>query len=294
MDHAQRGTKALSASDFRTAIQEYTRALIVNPHAPDYYIKRSTAFSRLKPADGGPDFTSALHDAEMAVALGIQRARREHIVAGQMRRGIVLYQQGRIGDAAFVFEYVRGKVGPPPSRQSPQDAMNASMGEEKKASKEASISQELQIWEMKVKARLAKTAPGEDVMKVTVKELPDIKVPGQEELKKLYQAQLKAMTGSADGLAAKPTVAVDANKSQNEVYTSTTAAPVTKADTSMPVSPPPAPSKVRHEWYQSSDTVTLTLYAKGVPKDKADIEINEQSVCIYTPMQTCMTSVGLR
>jgi suppressor of G2 allele of SKP1 len=159
--------------------------------------------------------------------------------------------------------------------------MDASMGDgEKKASKEASISQELQIWEMKVKARLAKAAPGEDVMKVTVKELPDIKVPGQEELKKLYQAQLQAMTGSADGLAAKSTVVVDTNKSQNEVDASTTAGSATKAETAPPVSVPLAPSKVRHEWYQSSDTVTLTLYAKGVPKDKADIEINEQSVRI--------------
>lgn len=37
-------------------------------------------------------------------------------------------------------------------------------------------------------------------------------------------------------------------------------------------------NKIRHEWYQTTDTVVITLLAKGVPKDKATIDIQERSV----------------
>ncbi|RMZ79769.1 hypothetical protein DV738_g3247, partial [Chaetothyriales sp. CBS 135597] len=40
---------------------------------------------------------------------------------------------------------------------------------------------------------------------------------------------------------------------------------------------------VRHEWYQNNQSVILTLYAKGVPKDKAQIEIQDDSVSISFP-----------
>src|SRR5215471_15550951 len=111
MDDARRGADSLSSSDFPSAIKHFTRALVVNPHAADYYVKRSTAYSRLRPADGGPDGEAALRDAEMAVVLGVRRARRELILAGQMRRAVALFRMERFGDAAFVFAAVRAKVG---------------------------------------------------------------------------------------------------------------------------------------------------------------------------------------
>jgi suppressor of G2 allele of SKP1 len=36
--------------------------------------------------------------------------------------------------------------------------------------------------------------------------------------------------------------------------------------------------KIRHEWYQTGQSVVFTLLAKGVPKDKATIDIQEDSV----------------
>ena len=38
-------------------------------------------------------------------------------------------------------------------------------------------------------------------------------------------------------------------------------------------------SKIRHEWYQTADSVVVTLLARGVPKDKATIDIQPHSVC---------------
>lgn len=36
--------------------------------------------------------------------------------------------------------------------------------------------------------------------------------------------------------------------------------------------------KIRHEWYQSPSSITITIFAKGIPKDRAEVSIEEQSV----------------
>ena len=52
-----------------------------------------------------------------------------------------------------------------------------------------------------------------------------------------------------------------------------------------PVTPIPPPQgvvtprdKIRHEWYQTNTHVVFTLYVKGVPKESASIEIEDQAV----------------
>ena len=45
-------------------------------------------------------------------------------------------------------------------------------------------------------------------------------------------------------------------------------------------------NKIRHEWYQTADTVVVTLFAKGVPKDKATIEVQERALAISFPLAT--------
>jgi suppressor of G2 allele of SKP1 len=49
--------------------------------------------------------------------------------------------------------------------------------------------------------------------------------------------------------------------------------------------------KIRHEWFQSNDKVTITIFAKGVPKDKAEVNFGPESVgapdhC-YIPIVDC-------
>lgn len=52
-----------------------------------------------------------------------------------------------------------------------------------------------------------------------------------------------------------------------------------------PVSLLPTPKeKIKHDFYQSTDKVTISIMAKGVPKDKAEINIQEGSVR-YIPIQ---------
>jgi suppressor of G2 allele of SKP1 len=46
------------------------------------------------------------------------------------------------------------------------------------------------------------------------------------------------------------------------------------------------PDKIRHEWYQNSEHIYFTLLAKGVPEDKAQIDIQERSISISFPLIT--------
>jgi suppressor of G2 allele of SKP1 len=107
----------------------------------------------------------------------------------------------------------------------------------------------LPIWENKIATKMA-AAGGEQA--VTIKEIPD-----EEETPVASQTNT---VGSAPTSASAP------------------AQPSALAQT-------PA-DKIRHDWYQNNDKVYFTLLAKGVPKDKATIDIQPRSLTISFPLQT--------
>lgn len=273
MDQASHGAKALSSSDFPGAIKCYTQALLVNPRAVDYYIKRSTAYSRLKSADGGPDRQAALRDAEFAVALAVERGKRELILSAQMRRAITLYQLERFGDAAYVFGFVMARSGGEELKvknMDLQDAMSTKGGDKQKQ-------QELLMWEMRTNNSLAKLAEGDERKAVNVKDYPDVKIPGEKELKSILEAQLHGSSAGSENIAQKKTEpATNVERDSNQGSAAGIA----------PSTVTPTVNKVRHEWYQSADRVYLTLYAKGVPKADTVVEFEERSVCISISLRS--------
>lgn len=219
MDEAAYGASALAAANFSSAITHYTNAIASNPQAVDYYIKRSIAYTRLSPAEPA----SALKDSEVAVLLANKRGKRELIAQSQLRRGIALFGLERWADAQKCFGWV-SKI------------------DEKEKS--------LQIWGMKVEAKLKGLEEGDERRKVTVTEIPEIELP-------------KVSKPAPQPVAAPKT---EAKPTTEGVQT-------------------PA-SHIRHEWYQTSDTVVVTLFAKGIPKEKATIEIQQDSVSISFPLPT--------
>jgi suppressor of G2 allele of SKP1 len=222
-DAASLGAEALAAKDFTLAITHYTKGLQQHPQAVDYYIKRSTAYTRVTP----PQYAESLADAEKAVAIAHKRAKRESIAQAQLRRGIALYSLNRYGGAIQCFDWVK-KVDP-----------------ENKS---------LKIWVIKTKSK----------MEASELEVPPINVDkvGQE----------------VNALAKKEAADTDSKTGTNGNNKSTSAPP--------PVGVRTPPSQIRHDWYQSNDTVTVTVLAKGVPKDKATVEINPQSLAVSFPLPT--------
>ena len=236
MDQARKGAAALASGDFKAAVSNYTEALAQNPQAVDYYIKRSTAYTRLSP----PDHELAFKDAELAVVQATKRAKRELIGQAQLRRAIALFGLERWADSKQCLAWVK-----------------------KYNEKENSLA----IWEMKIAGKMKGLAEDDERVKVMVKEVPDVQVPEIKPAKKVEKQEssnVQAPEGTND---TAPT------------SSSTTAAP--QPD----VVQTPA-SKIRHEWYQQNDTVIVSLFAKGIPKDKAAVEIKGQSLEVSFPLPT--------
>jgi suppressor of G2 allele of SKP1 len=287
MEHAAHGAKALDASDALTAVAAYTQALIQHPTSPDYFVQRSTAFNRLKDPHG-PRNDLALQDAEFAVLLGQKRAKREKIQAGQQRRVIALFGLGQYGNAAFLLEtMLRWRT------SGKKDKMEGD------------------IWKAKIEQKMKNLPTDDEKRQVTVKEYPELDLPSETDLVKMLKGQLKGDgTFRFDG--EDDTVMVE-NTSSESKEQSKLASPETKTEIlgdgaqlstdEMPISnakvdagksestttaPAPIPepatlAKIRHEWYQNANSVNITIYAKGVQKDQAEINIHEDSVFIPNP-----------
>lgn len=230
MEEAARGASALEKSDFALAITHYTKAIATNPTAVDYYIKRSTAYTRLSPAD----HAAALKDAELAVVLAHKRGKRELLWQSQLRRAIALFGLGRWGDAKACFKWV-----------------------EKLNKDEKSLT----IWFVKVEGKLKGLAEDDERGTTTLTEIPEVDSP-KEEVKKGKEPE--QVWKNDDGKATTSPASTDSKPKPEGVKT-------------------PA-GKIRHEWYQTTDHVVVTLFAKGVPKDKATIDIQPKSLSISFPM----------
>jgi len=114
------------------------------------------------------------------------------------------------------------------------------------------------IWESKIKTKLAALDAEDPKAKITVKEKPE---PAQ----------------STSSSTAAPTTSTE-NKPATAVTTASTApAPA--------ITQTPA-DKIRHDWYQNADNVYFTLLAKGVPKEKATVDIQDRALSISFPLTT--------
>ena len=233
MDHAAKGAAALASSSFAAAVGHYNEAIECNPQAVDYYIKRSTAYTRVTP----PDHDAALADAETALVLAHKRAKRELIAQSQLRRGIALFGLQRWADSKQCFDWVKKLDG-----------------------KEKTVA----IWDMKAKGKLKDLTETDAASQVTIEEVPHIELP----------------TASNNKSPNKPVQKEDGQGIPQTAQPESAPAEMKPEGVQTPA------NKIRHEWYQTSDTVVVTLFAKGVPKDKATIEIQERALAISFPLPT--------
>lgn len=271
MDHAKRGLAAFNKSDFLLAINEYSLALIQHPHSPDYFTSRSKAYSRLKNPPG-PDYHAALWDAEFAVKLAIKRAKREQISAAQFRRGVALFGLDRWADAGFCFDIVK------------------EMGGENK--------NEVTIWETKVKNKLKTLEDGDPRATPTVTKVPEVEVGTESQVRIMLREQMghnkakwpeneltapQKEQAVANGAATGNKTEVISQGRNGDAESMPGSEIKVEKETEVDITPVPTPSivpsKIRHEWYQTADTVAVTLYVKGIPSGKTEVDLHEHSVC---------------
>lgn len=282
MDVAAKGDVALAESNYALAIQHFTHALTELPRAAAYYISRSTAYSRLKPEDGGPNYQAALNDAEVALRLAYDRGSRDLMISAQMRRAVSLYQLDRFGDAAYLFGILEPKVNAlsevhDKASAAVMAAMPQSSGPRVQNNHRAS----LPIWLSKIRTKRAQMADG-DEWNVTVQEEPtDVHVPSVA----LLKAQLAAIT--AGHTAVDNSQAADSQASAAGVPTApgeddsamdTTPDLVGQKANASATAASTTTENVHHEWYQTQDSVVVVLYAKGIDKDRVEVDVKQTSV----------------
>ena len=124
----------------------------------------------------------------------------------------------------------------------------------------------LAIWEMKIESKLKGLEQGDPRTLVKIKEIPDVQLPtSSEPLKSGKSAEKQTETKGINDVQDTP-----------------------KGPTTTP--PPPyvqtPVSKIRHEWYQTHESVIVTLYCKGIPKDKVAVEIKDRSLEVSFPLPT--------
>ncbi|KAK3679702.1 Cochaperone protein [Recurvomyces mirabilis] len=118
----------------------------------------------------------------------------------------------------------------------------------------------LEMWINKCKMTLAKEGLEESKKQCTIEEVPEVEESGKAgEVK--FGIEAKTQT-AANGVASTEAATTPSQPQQ------------TSAD------------KIRHDWYQNNQNVYFTLLAKGVPKDKAQIDITARSLSISFPLAT--------
>jgi len=265
MDYAAKGDEALAQSNAPLACEYYTRALVQHPRSPNYYIQRATAWSRLKPENGGPNPGHALRDSEIALALALERGKRELILSAQFRRAVSLFQLERYGDASYLFKLLEEKTAASKDVNEDketklQNAMNRGKGK--------MYETQLPIWLMKVDRKMNELPEGDEKANVSVLEYPKgIEIPSKESLEAELAGKPGKSVPAAEESVKQPTSGPSAASDAPTPTASSVARPA-----------PAAPEKVRHEWYQSQDFVAVTLYVKGIPKEKVETELKDDSV----------------
>lgn len=110
----------------------------------------------------------------------------------------------------------------------------------------------LPIWKMKVANKL-KELPEEKKTKITIKDVPDVEVPSAATATKPTQKEGAASAGSAAPATVKPVVPTPANK-------------------------------IKYDWYQNNENVTINILAKGVLKDSVNVDFEKDSLSVSFPV----------
>ena len=136
-----RGKQLIEDKKPDEAIVALTSALKESPTSPAYLTTRALAYQRNK------QYTEALADANAAVVYAHKREKRELIIDAQLRRGIILYNLQRYGDARAVLGVVKG------------------MNKDHK---------EVGMWSGQIDYKVKTLGEDHEQMQVTVKEIPDL------------------------------------------------------------------------------------------------------------------------
>lgn len=142
------------------------------------------------------------------------------------------------------------------------------------------------MWIAKAQMKLNKLEDGDNKAAITVSEYPsNVIVPTENESKQ----QLESIkSGMMDNAGTRSTPETKENKSESSAATEQLEG--SGEDQNLSICSPAVPdstrwvSETRYEWYQSSDSVVVMIYAKGVSEASVDANLKENYVSIKFPL----------
>lgn len=286
-----KGVEAVQSRDYATAIPLLDKAL-ESSTSPAWLLARAQAHQQLK------NYDAALHDAELAYHTAAERGSgnsRKQMIESQYRRSVLYYKLGRHADADCCAKWcmllaegrpareddgvekavdgngnytvtyedgVADKTGQPgQSGDSKGNMLAGIMGGNGGAGSSAKTGFEndwkrAYTWRSQVLGALDKLPADHPGRKITVTKVP-------------VKPQAKS---------AKPEPKPEPKPE------------AIKAPAPAPGSVPDEQLKLKVDFYQSNDKVSVTLYVKDVKKEELQVEFTETQVSSDTPLATCCWS----
>ncbi|KAK4099529.1 SGS-domain-containing protein [Parathielavia hyrcaniae] len=289
-----KGVEAVKRKEYDEAIQCLDKAL-QSSESPVWLLARSEAHQRLK------NFDAALRDAELAYNVAAQRGSgnsRKQMIEAQYRRSVQYHRLGRYADADCCAKWSMSLAEGRPAREDdgveknvdengnytvtyedgvadrqgqPGEAVDKSAGIQQRLA-QASVKTGFEddwrrayIWRSQVLGMMKNLPEDHPGRKVTVPKIP----PRPQ--KNVEKAAPKTPKESPTSTA-KPTVAqpgVDAKTPEQS-----------EAPRPDPVSGFDTQLQLRTAFYQSNQTVTLTLFSKGIKKEDLDVKMSKNQIQI--------------
>lgn len=248
----KKGDDALKSKDYLGAIDSYSKAIKENPQAFTAFLKRSTAYQKLKNGD------NAKKDISSAFTIASERGRRSEIGLCYFKLGLIYYQEKKIKLALAQFE---------------------------KAKEYDCKELTLDMWKNKAEYDL-KTHPELNVEDDEDADEEQINFDSIVEDDSNY-----AQSCDKPEPKPEPKIVELKNDEESESKPTSTAKPTAKPQEETPKSSnidvlnkiAPLNVKIRDDWYQSNEEVIITIYAKKINEDKLTVDFDSKSVSISFP-----------
>lgn len=239
----------LENGEFDEVIKSSNRALELGPKRIKPYIFKSIALQRKGKSE------DALKCSESAIALADKNKDTEQLAAGHLRRGITLFHLNRIEDSQASINWA-----------------------EEAGSKDKSLA----VWKAKIDKKLQEKSDREEVKisRIPIDALPEEKPATKSSLPPAQKKQPITQTGSSG----KKVVEVDDSSEDEDVKAALKEKEQYKQQVNAQAQKSKNldidPNNIRKDWFQSSNSVDISLFIKNVPKESAKVDFTAKEAIL--------------
>ncbi|KKP00940.1 hypothetical protein THAR02_06948 [Trichoderma harzianum] len=284
---AQQGLAAVDASNWEEALHKLSFAL-KESLSPVWLIARSKALAGLKRPQ------EALDDADLAWHMAIERNKRELMATAQYRRGVAFFQLKQYANADYCFMHCMRiiKGGPAVPKEDPGLKLVDEEGRWTVTAAEAIAAARYD--DIGKKENLESQAAGQSPLAVAAANRPHFrewrmasnmriqalsameKLPMDDDARKLTTTMVPEKKGLADHQSSK--VGVEAAKVEAAKAQTAKTVEVNKAEVKAETPVVPKDTPLRLQDFQSNTNMSVSIFSKGVNKEKLQVQFSESSV----------------